>query len=207
MQPQNSEPIAPISPNPSYDFIYKDPPKPKRGPFKLPNMPKPILLLAGAVIALLLVIIIATVATRGNGNTQAYTQLMSRSQEIIRVSDLVKAQTKNTDTLSLISTAEAALSSEQSSLSSYLATHGTKVNPKDLTLYLDKTSDDKVQTATQNNNLDSTYAKYLKDQLNSYLSQLQSAHKIAGKNAKIILDNAISSTQTILDSPQLSATQ
>jgi len=132
---------------------------------------------------------------------------MSRSQEIVRVSDIVKPLTKNAGTLSLIATTEAALSSEQSSLSNYLATNGTKVGVKDLTLYLDKTSDDKIQAATQNNNLDSTYAKYLKDQLNSYLSQLQSTHKVAGKNAKVILDNAISSTETILNSPLLSAAQ
>ncbi|PJE65724.1 hypothetical protein COU91_00180 [Candidatus Saccharibacteria bacterium CG10_big_fil_rev_8_21_14_0_10_47_8] len=207
MQPQNSGPIAPISPNPSYDFIYKDPPKPKRGPFKLPNMPKPMLLLVGGVIVLVLVIIIAVIVGRGSNDSQKYIELMSRSQEIVRVSDIVKPLTKNTDTLSLIATTEAALSSEQSSLSNYLATNGTKVGVKDLTLYLDKTSDDKIQAATQNNNLDSTYAKYLKDQLNSYLSQLQSTHKVAGKNAKVILDNAISSTETILNSPLLSAAQ
>jgi len=69
MQPQNSGPIAPISPNPSYDFIYKDPPKPKRGPFKLPNMPKPMLLLVGGVIVLVLVIIIAVIVGRGSNDS------------------------------------------------------------------------------------------------------------------------------------------
>lgn len=206
MQPQGSPPIAPISPNPSYDFIYKDPPKPtKGGLLRLPNLPRPILLLVGAGVVLILAIIIALIASRGNSNSQGYIELMSRAQEIVRVSEVVKPLTKNTDTLSLISTAEITLSSEQSSLSSYLATNGTKVSAKNLALYLDKNSDTEIQTATQNNNLDSTYATYLKAQLNVYLGQLQSTHKITGKKGKVILDNAISSTQALLNSQQLSA--
>lgn len=166
-------------------------------------MPKPVLLLIGVIIVLILVFIIAAIVGRGSNNSQRYIELMSRSQEIVRVSEIVRPATKNADTLSLIATTEAALSSEQSNLSNYLATNGTKVSIKNLVLYLDKTSDSKIQAAIQDNNVDSVYVEYLKGQLNTYLGQLQNAHKVAGPKAKFILDNAISSTEVLLKSAQL----
>lgn len=207
MPQQSSEPIAPITPSPNYDFIYKEPPKPKRKILKLPSMSGPVRLLVGAGVVLIVVIIFGIIASRGGSDGQKYIELMSRSQEIVRVSNAVKPLTKNTDTLSLIATAEAALSSEQSSLSNYLSSAGEEVDEKKLTLYLDKTSDDKIETAGQNNNLESTYAQYLKGQLNSYLGQLQSAFKTADQEAKPILESAINSTKALLSSPQLSAAQ
>lgn len=198
----------PATPNSSYDFLYAKGQQTKSGrKFELPKLSKPMWLLAISLVVLLLIVILAFVFGRSSFNSQGYVELMSRAQEIVRVSDLAKDQTKNKDTLALISTTKATLSSEKNSIASYLSSNHVKVAPKSLTLYLDKNTDSQMQTAAQNGNVDSVYASYLKDQLSKYLSQLKIVDKVAGAKARVILNDAITSTDFLLADPQLNTTQ
>jgi hypothetical protein len=204
MQPQNSADNG--SPQPNYDFIYNDPPKKtSNSSFKLPGLPKPALILVGLVGVLLIVIIIAAIIPRGGLDKQTYVAIVGRSQEINRISTAVSPQTKNTDTLSMIATTQAALTSDNNTIINFLAKNNVKVGEKDLAVYRSSTTDSQMQSASQNGTLDSTYLAYLKDQLNKYQVDLLTAYKAGDKTTKQTLTGPFNSTTALLKSPQLSS--
>jgi len=169
-------------------------------------MPKPILLLLGAVAVLIIFVVVAVVLSSiGKDSTKAYIDIMSRSAEIVRISELAKADVKDADTLALLTTASVALSSEQSQFSSYLQTTGQTVDPKLLTAYLNTETDKGLQNAVAGGNVEETYITYLKGSLNGYLNSLKTAQKDAGAKAKPIISVAIASTEALLASPLLTS--
>lgn len=201
MSPQSSPP----SPNPEYDFILKDQPKPKRS-FSLPTGgSKMAFMIMGAVLALfILIIILASVLRPKAGGAQQLVNISAQAQEVVRVSKVVEPLAKNPDIQGLLATTEIALGSDQSQLAAYLKKAGVKTNAKTST-FTDKKTDAQMQTAAQNNSLDSAYAAYLKKSLGSYQASLKAAFPSVSKNAKIILNAAYTSTATILSAPQLAS--
>jgi len=64
-----------------------------------------------------------------------------------------------------------------------------------------------MQTATQNNQLESAYAAYLKTSLENYRNSLAGVFKkTESKTLKNLIDDAYTSVQTLLKSPQLEQT-
>jgi hypothetical protein len=112
---------------------------------------------------------------------------------------------QNPDTKGLAVTTEAALSSDQAQLASYLGKNGVKVSSKSLAIYTDKTVDAQMQTAAQNNSLDSAYAAYLKKALMDYENRLSTVYPTVSVTAKNILHTAFVSTQTLLAAPQVAS--
>ena len=206
-QPSANPPAPPPTPGGPFDFITKtDPPSPKKKGLKLPNLPKPVLILLGASGLLLIVIIIAVIlGSVGGVKTQAYIDVMSRSSEIIRVSDLTKSKMKDPDTLALLTTTSTALSSQQNQFGAYLANTGEKVDPKLLSSYQNSDTDKGLASAEQNSKLTEAYVTYLKGSLNGYLGSLNTAYGPASRTAKPIIADAITSTKVLLSSPQFTA--
>ena len=198
MQPQSS------SPNPQYDFIMNSgQPAPPSHRFSAPKLPKLVLIIIGGVVLIILLIIIASIlGSAGKESSKPYLDLMSRSAEIVRVGELAKPDMKDPDTLALLTTTNTALSSQQSQLGSYLAGIGTKVDPKQLTSYLNSETDKGLQSAIQNNNLEEAYAIYLKGSLDAYLSVLKSLGGGSDVASKQILAEAVASTEALLSAPQ-----
>ena len=197
---------SPASPNPQYDFIMNSgqPAKPSRK-FSAPKLPKLVLIVIGAfVLVLILAIIVGILNSAGKGDTKAYTDIISRSAEIVRVGELAKTDIKDLDTLALLTTTNTALASEQTQFAAYLASTGTSVDPKLLNGYLNSETDKGLETAKQNNNLEKTYVIYLKGSLDGYLGALKSTQTGASANAKPILAGAITSTEALLSAPQFS---
>lgn len=185
--------------------MLKDNKAPKKR-LSLPNIPKPIKIILGIFVGLFLIIVILSFFSgRKSGANQPIINVLSREQEIVRVSTYAQQQLHFQDqaTQALAATVSSALSSEKSQLSAYLAKNGTKVNVKLLAGDLDKTSDTALQTAAQNNGLDAAYVAYLKDNLAKYESELQTAFKVAGANGKTLLSEAFNSTKTLLAIPPL----
>ena len=207
MQPQApTAPVSSPSPNPQYDFILRDPQQPKRR-FGLPGMsglPKPMIVLV-ALAGLLLVSIIYAVIFGGSktSNSQQLVAVAGRAQEIARISTLVQQQSLDPNTQYLAATAQTALSSEQYQLTSYLGKHGAKVSTAQLLVYKNASTDTQLQTAKQNNALESSYASYLKTSLATYQTALKAATAGTSKTTLAILNDASTSTQVILAAPQL----
>jgi hypothetical protein len=197
--------MQPQSPNPNFDFMLKDQPKPKRS--FMPNLSKPLkigLAVAGGII--LLIIISSLLSGRNNGASQPIIGALARGQEILRVTALLQQpplQLRDPQTQALSATVSSSLSSDQQQLVSYLAKNHTKVNTVQLAADVNKSTDASLQSASQNNNLDSAYITYLKSNLGTYQTDIQSAYKSAGSNGKALLQKSFDSVNTILSSPQL----
>jgi len=192
------------SPNPQYDFIFNSGTSaPKQSKLPVPNLPKPILIIVGALIALVLFVIVAIILSSANsGKATGYTDLLARSTEIVRVGEIAKKDVKDLDTLALLTTTNTAVGSEQTQIATYLASTGTKVDPKQLGGYLNSATDQGLASAVQNNNLEEAYITYLKGSLTGYLDALKTTYSTAGTNGKTVLAGAITSTETLLSAPQ-----
>ncbi len=191
--------------NPDYDFILKDQQQPKKG-LGLPGsgLPKTVKIIIGVVVGFFVVIVLYSVlAGHKTTNSDQLVAVMGRAQEISRVSALVQQQSKDTNTLNLAATTAISLSSDQSQLTDYLKKNHKKVSPNQLLLYKNKDTDTELQSAQQNNNLESYYVTYLKKELNTYHDNLASAFASAGQNGKAILQNSNGSVEILLSSPQL----
>jgi hypothetical protein len=194
-------------PDSQYDFFMKDGQKPSgsRGP-KLPtgNLPRMLLLGGGGIFVLaLVVVIVSSISGKSGGKWQAYINLNYRAQEIVRVSNIVDGESKDKNTLDIIATTEAALSSQQNEISAYLANNGAKINPKLANPYQSTAIDNALTAAQQNNTLDSTYLKYLKEKLGLYDSEIKAAALGSGANGISLLKKEQASVQALLASPQL----
>ncbi len=202
--PVSNPPTPPATPGGPFDFITKSaPPAPEKTGLKLPNLPKPVLILIGALGLLLIFIVIAVfLGSMGGVKTQAYVDIMSRSSEIVRVSDLTKSKMKDADALALLTTTTTALSSQQSQFSAYVSSTGGKVDPKLLGSYQNSETDKGLATAEQNSKLTEAYIIYLQGSLNGYLNSLNTAYSVASKRAKPIIAQSITSTKVLLSAPQ-----
>jgi hypothetical protein len=197
--------MQPTSPDPKFDFMLKQNAKPKRG-LPLPALPKPakiILAVVGGIFVL--VIISSLLSSHKSGGTQPIVNVMARGQEILRVTQLTQQTLPLQDpsTQALAATVYASVSSDEAQLKSYLSKSHIKVSTAALAADTDKTTDSSLQSASQNNGLDSAYVGYLKTALAKYQTDLQTAYKVAGPNGKTILKSAFDSTTTLLASPQL----
>ena len=196
--------MQPTSPDGQFDFMLKNSPSPKRG--FLPNIPKLVKIIVIAVMGVMLIAIIASIFTgRSNVASQPIINSLVEGQEILRVTDLTSNRLPLQDPTvqALAATVSSTLSSDQSSLSDYLAKNKVKITKLELSAKTDKTVDTQLQSASQNNNLDSAYQSYLKDSLAKYALSLQAAYKVSGPKGQELLKNAFSSTTIILTSPPL----
>jgi hypothetical protein len=191
--------MQPQSPNKDFDFIMKDNPQQSRGSI-LSKIPKPAKIATAAVLGIfLLIVIVAIFSGHKKGNTQEIVGVLARGQETLRVTDAVgQLQLKDPQTQALAATVSSTLTSDQSQITNYLAKNHVKVTPQQLASNQDKTTDSSLQTASQNNSLDSAYINYLKAALAKYQSDLQAAYKSAGLNGKAILQESFNSTNTLL---------
>jgi hypothetical protein len=210
MQPNNTPPANTPQNQPNqYDFILKDKPKPKKSLVpnftNLPRVPK---LAAGIGLAVIVLIVLFVLVLGGRSTgSDKMVSAIAQAQEIVRVDAVATQQAKTaaSATQNLIATSSAVLSSQQTELTQYLKTNKVKISKTKLNASLNKNTDTQLKAASQNNNLDSVYLSYLKNQLNNYQSALQTAYKSTGKNGKTILSKDFTSIQTLLSSPQLAS--
>lgn len=155
--------MQPKSPSPEYDFILKENQSPKRG-LPMPSLPKPLLIVLAAFLALILIIVIASVLSgRKNNQWLPFEGVLARGQETLRVTKAVQdLKLQDPQTQALAATVSSTLSSDQTQLLSYLARNHVKVASVQLAADTDKTTDASLQAAAQNNNLDAAYVSYVK---------------------------------------------
>jgi hypothetical protein len=214
MQPQqpqgaptlNSGPHGELDPN--YGFIFNGQQKPgRRFPFKLPgsnNLTRIVLLViaGGAILGILLIVVSSVLGSKGV-HTKEVTDVIGRAEEIARVSDLVAKQSRDVATQNLAATTATSLTSQEEQLLLYLKKYHKKIVPKQLHFYQDSTTDTQMQTAASTNSLTPTYYAYLKKHMADYNNSIKTAEVSSGPIGKSILQNASSSNQILLSSPQL----
>lgn len=199
MQPQ-----AP-TPNPNLDFIMQSGQPPKKGS-RLPGLGLPKLAvraIIGVFIIAILIVVYAVLSGGGSTSSSPFLTVLARGQEIIRVSTSVGQLATDVPTQNLAVTTEESLTSEHTQLTTYLATQ--KIKPSQLALSVDKNTgtDTQMQTASTNGNLNTVFAVYLKQQLQTYAASIQTAYQTAGPHGKQILSDAFNSVQVLLASPAI----
>lgn len=198
MQPQN--------PDPNFDFMLKDnQASKKRLPLPSLNLPKPAKIILIAIVGLfVLIIIISLLSGRGNISFKDIPGVMARAQETLRVTAVAQQLNfQDPQTATLAATVTDSLSSDKTQLAKYLSNNHVSVSGSQLAADKNSATDLSLQSAAQNNSLDSTYVSYLKDDLAHYETDLQNAYKIAGPNGKALLNNAFDTAKTLLNSPPL----
>lgn len=190
---------------PDFGFMLNNQPARRRLPLPSLNLPRPVKIVLGVVIAIFVLVIISSLLSgRKSGSFQPVVGVMAREQEILRITILTQQlQLQDPQAQALAATVTSSLTSDQQQFSTYLAQNKFKPSPTQLAADTDKSSDNTLQTASQNNTLDSAYEAYLKSALGQYLSDLQTAYKSAGPNGKRLLSGSFDSAQTILNSPPL----
>lgn len=198
--------MPPQNPNRNFDFILQDSHQKSNRLLRLPRLPKKVKLILASVIGLFIILIVISIlSSHKSSANQPFINVLSRQQEIMRVTQLTQQQLQLQDpaTQALAATTYSSVSSEQQQLIGYLASNGIKVSTKSLTGDQNKNTDLQLESAAQNNNLDAAYTSYLKQALGVYQTDLQTAAKTAGPNGKKLLNEAFDSTKTLLDSPPL----
>jgi len=206
MQPEQPQ-ASPPGQNPQYNFIMDAGKQPKKG-LSLPklNLPRPIKIAIGGIIALFLIIVLSSLLF-GNKSSryQPYLTVMARGQEIARVSALAKDDSQDQTVQNLASTVQTTLLSQQSQITAYLKSNKASFSAKQLAGDKSSASDSLLQTAAQNNNLAAAYSNYLKQNLATYKNDLSAAFAKATPKGKLILNSAYDSAQTLLSTPPLSS--
>ena len=168
--------MQPQAPGPDYSFILQGNQKPKkRFSMPKPNLPKPIAIGLLVVILLFLLIIVYALLTRSSSPSGLAT-VAARAQEISRVSALVQQQATDTNLQSLAATTQTTMNSDVAQIQNYLTSSGgKKISSGALALDKDSSVDSQVQSAAQTGSLASFYNKYLKDNVATYQTDLQTA--------------------------------
>lgn len=191
------------SQNPSaandYNFILQNGVK-RPGP-RLPKLRLPRPIKIGLVVILVLVILIIISASRGSGgNSSAAINVVARQQEIVRVSTLAQENLQDQQTKNLQANVLAVMTTDKSQLIKLL---GIKSGDGRLAKYRNSSTDNSLQTASQNNDYDQTYLTYIKQVLGNLTQQIQSAQSSASPNEASLLQTDLADAQALLASPQL----
>jgi hypothetical protein len=210
-QQQPAPPTMTPGPNgnldPNYGFIFNGQQKAPGGKFKF-SLPGSggsrrliYMLLAGGIGLIILIPVLSGIFLKSGVNSKELIDVIAHAREIIRVSAIVEQKASDQSTKNLAATTQTALVSEETEMLNYLGK--VKVGIKDVQIYFDKNAENKVLTSIQNNNLNTTYGTYLKNELGKYQSAVKTANSKAPKKAKVILQEIYSSNQTILSSQQV----
>lgn len=196
--------MQPQSPNPNFDFMLNDQPKARRS-LPLPDFSRPVRIILGVVLAIIVLIVLSSLFSSGSKvDSKPYMDILARGQETLRITSYVQTlQLQDPQAQAAAATVSSALASDKQQIIDYLQKNHIKVDSKALAIDADKTTDTSMQTASQNNNLDSVYTNYLRDSLNRYENDIRAAYPNAGPNGKAILNDASISTTTLLTSPPL----
>ena len=167
------------------------------------NLGKPAKLLAAAFVGLVIAIVVAMIFGGGDSGSKQVLDLMAQNQEIVRVSQAQDSKFSDGNTKGLSATSQIILASQKAELSGYLAKAKVKYTESQLKAKMNQQTDEELQAAAQNNNLDATYTSYLKTSLTTYLNSLNSVYQSTDSQLlKDALKPASESIQTLLNSPQ-----
>jgi hypothetical protein len=183
-----------------YEFIV-NPNTPKHGGNALggDNFLKKIGLLVGGLVVVLIIAAVVISHFAPKGSTPGLTAIAQRQQEIVRIATLAVTNTTGQDTKNLATNIELSVTSNQTQIVSYLASHGTKLKAKDLALDKSSQTDTLLTNATSAGTYDSVVAQTLASQLQTYESLLQTTYKqTTSKPAKQLIQSCYDSATKLL---------
>lgn len=189
-----------------YDFILNPPKAPKTSPLaKLPGGSNPFvmriaLLVGGAIVLMIIAAIVSSLLTKGStANATALIDIAQTQAELIRVSDQGVNNATQQSVKNLAITAKLSARTQQTQLINYLATQGTTVNAKQLTLKRNAQTDQKFTTAQQTGTFDTVFAQEMQTELQTYASSLKQLFNTAtGENERSLLSTDYTQAQLLI---------
>ncbi|MCA9327782.1 hypothetical protein KDA14_04610 [Candidatus Saccharibacteria bacterium] len=200
--PEAPNPPAPATPgsNNPYDFIVNPAPVPKKSLLTSSNGPMKLLVLIGFVAgAIILVAVVFTLIFSKSSTTPTLTTIVQEQQELIRIATQGEAKASDEATKAYAYNVDLSISTNQQQLLSYLSKHGTTVKEKELALKKDPATDKLLTNAQATSTYDSTLKKVLATQLQTYLTDIQTAFKeTSNADLKTILNKSFTAGKTLL---------
>ena len=192
-------PVTPVSTNP-YDFILNPNANQKKPAAASASGPMRLLLGIGLIGGILLIVGLVLTQFLPKGTSgESLVGLIQQQQEIIRVSTQAQ-QTAQSETIKGFAyTVNLSVSTSQQQLQSYATKAGTKIDPKQLSLKQDATTDKLLENAKATSTYDSAVKKVLSTLLQDYLDQLKETYKqTSSANLKKILDANFNAGKTLI---------
>ncbi len=189
-----------------YEFIVADNSKKKKLLIPGANsfFGKLALMVGGFVVLLVIAGVILSMVFSGNSATADLTATALTQQELIRIAGSSNASKQSVKDVA--ASVQLSTGSDQKKLLNYLASHGTKLTPKELALGKDAKSDQLLASAKATNTYDDTLLQVMSDDLTAYQVQLQATFKKAtSKTLKADLQKYYSTT--VLLAEQLKTAQ
>lgn len=198
-QASSTTPVAPVSTNP-YDFILNPNANQKKPAAASASGPMRLLLGIGLIGGILLIVGLVLTQFLPKGTSgESLLGLIQQQQEIIRVSTQAQ-QTAQSETIKGFAyTVNLSVSTSQQQLQGYTTKAGTKIDPKQLSLKQDATTDKLLENAKATSTYDSAVKKVLSTLLQDYLDQLKETYKqTSSANLKKILDANFNAGKTLI---------
>jgi adenine-specific DNA methylase len=169
-----------------YQFITDANHKPKKPMLPSGNSKQArILIVAGGVVALLIigVIVMSLISSAGKGNQETLLKAAKEQAELIRVSKIGIDKARDPATLNLAMTTNLSLQSDQAALLKHV-----KTSSKELALGKNTKTDIALTTAEQSNRFDEVFTQTIQAELTTYQKTLKSAYDgSSGKTLKATL--------------------
>jgi len=200
LPPQGQPNMQPTAQNP-YGFILNAPHPPRRTLLKPNSLRSRLLLVVGAGFVVILAIIgISSLLTRtSQGNVTALKSLVAEQQEIIRVAGLGVSGSSELITQGWAETTKLSVTSQQKSLTKYLASKQVVLLPIELSAKKNSKIDAEFKTAKTNNRFNEVFLETLKDNLNAYAKDLKTSYQNASNSeSKKILSDSYKSVTLLL---------
>lgn len=184
-----------------YEFIVNPNTQPKRGGLFGGNkfLQQIVFLVGGALLFMVVAaLVISAVAPRKN-NSASLTTIAQQQQEIIRIATIGAQQATGSAARNFATNVELSIGSNQKQVLAYLATTGTVLKGKQLSLDQNPKTDILLTNATAASTFDSVMSQTLTSQLANYQASLRTAYTQAtNPKAKQILQTSYNAATLLL---------
>lgn len=191
---------APTDPSNPYDFIVNPAPVAKKSFLAGSTGPLKLLIIIGfATAVIVLLAVVFTLIFSKSSTTPTLTTIVQEQQELIRIATQGETKAADEATKAYAYNVDLSISTNQRQLLAYLSEHGKTVKEKELALKKDSATDKLLANAQATSTYDSTLKKVLAAQLQTYLTDIQTAFKeTSNTELREILDKSYSAGKTLL---------
>ncbi|HSX00190.1 MAG TPA: hypothetical protein VLH38_04105 [Patescibacteria group bacterium] len=199
-QPGGPYPPAPGS-NP-YEFITTENKAAKKA--RIPGSSNPFIMKLVLIIgsAVILVVVLAFIATLIFGSKTDFKDLISiaaTQQEIIRIASLQEAQATDQSVAGAAISTKLTMQTQQQNTLTYLGANHTKYSPQQLALKKNSKTDTQIKEAQATSTFDITFTQIMRGQLQDYAAELKTTYANAtGKKEKILLSTDYKQVEMLL---------
>jgi hypothetical protein len=197
MQP--IDPKQQQAPQPNYNFIINPASiRPKSPLLKLKSMSKPMMIVAGLIVILLIVIAMSLFG--GRSGSSALVTVTQRQQALINIANVASAQTTaSNSTQASAVTIKATVGSAQNMIISYSRVHKLSVNVSVKKQNINVNTSSALAAASSAGTFDSTYKTLINNDLTAYSNELKLAYaESKDTTLKTMLNDDYASTQLLI---------